>query len=67
MIHKLDQNISEPTGGTKMITLAPSADYVLNQNITLRFFLDWKKTIPYTSTSYPITNMNTGVTLRYTL
>jgi len=67
MIHKLDQNISEPTGGTKMISLLPSVDYILNKNIRLRFFFDWKKTIPYTSTSYPITNMNTGITLRYTL
>ena len=66
-IHRLDQNISEPISGTYSLSVLPSADYRVNRNIDLRLFIDWRKTVPAVSTSFPITSVNGGITFRYTL
>ena len=55
------------TGGTQTIAILITADYQYSKNMNIRFNLDWKKTVPYTSNNFPITSLNTGVTLRYTL
>jgi cell surface protein SprA len=56
--------ISTPTGGTNIISLRSSADYQLTQNINLRLFCDWIKTIPQTSASFPTSNTTGGFSLR---
>lgn len=63
----LDQNTSEATQGAKSWAISPSADYVINKRLSIRAFFDWKRTRPYTSASYPITNTNAGIALRFTL
>lgn len=64
---RLDQQVSEPTRGTKTIRVSPSIDYVINNRLNIRLFFDRNRSIPATSASYPITNTNAGVTLRFTL
>jgi len=65
--HILDQNISEPTRGLKSIRISPSVDYALNEQLTLRWFVDYNRTVPATSQSFPITNIQGGLTVRFTL
>jgi cell surface protein SprA len=65
--HVLDQNVRVPTRGTKTIRISPSVDYIVNNRMTIRVFLDHNRTIPATSQSFPITTVRGGVTLRFSL
>jgi len=44
-----------------------STDYAINKNINIRLFYDRSQTIPATSASFPITNTQAGLTIRYAL
>jgi cell surface protein SprA len=61
----LAQNTNIPTRGQKVITISPTIDYIVNDNLQLRFFYDRRQSIPVMSTSYPITTTRAGVTLRF--
>jgi cell surface protein SprA len=66
--HRLDQaNEAQPTRGQRQIRISPSIDYNLNRRLSLRVFADYSKTVPKTSQSFPITTLNTGVTVQFTL
>ncbi len=65
--HYLDQDLAEPTRGTRDISINPSVDYQVNKRLNLRLFFDFRKTIPKTSAAYPITNTAGGVTVRFSL
>jgi cell surface protein SprA len=66
--HRLDlTSQAEPTRGSRTITISPSVDYALNKQLKLRLFCDYRKTVPKTSQSYPITNINAGVTVQFSL
>jgi cell surface protein SprA len=61
----LAQNIDITTRGQKVITISPSIDYIVNDKLTLHFFYDRRQSIPYVSSSYPITTTRAGLTLRF--
>ena len=61
----LAQNENIPTRGQKVITISPTIDYIVNDNLQLRFYFDRRQSIPVMSTSYPITTTRGGVTLRF--
>lgn len=61
----LAQNLDIITRGQKVITVAPSADYIVSDRLTLRFFVDYRKSIPYTTQSFPITTVKGGLTFRF--
>lgn len=63
----LDQNTSEPTQGALTYSLSPQVDYVINDRLNVRLFVDHRRTKPYTSASFPITNTNGGLAIRFTL
>ncbi len=63
----LDAGLVIPTSGQKLISLMPTIDYVVNQRLDLNFFYRRNATIPVISTSYPISNTEAGVTLRFIL
>ena len=56
-----------PERGTKEISINPNVDYDINENLTMRFFVQYRKSIPKTSLSYTTTNVSGGVTLRFKL
>lgn len=65
--HLLDQENSQITRGLRTIRISPSATYQVNKRLNLRFFFDQSRTIPKTSASFPITNTQAGVTVRFSL
>lgn len=68
LIHKFDTELDpQASRGNKQIRISPSVEYAVSQTLSLRFFFDYNKTIPYTSRSYPITNINSGVTIQFAL
>ncbi|WP_020536687.1 cell surface protein SprA [Lewinella cohaerens] len=64
---KLDSDIFEPTRGSLSINLSPSAEYQLNKNLSLRLFVDYRRTIPRTSAGFPRTDASGGVVVRFQL
>ncbi len=66
--HRLDQlDEAVPTRGARTISINPSVDYSLNKRIKLRLFTYYRKTVPKTSHSFPITTVNAGVTVQFSL
>jgi len=64
---RLDQSNAYGTGGQKEISIQPAIDYVINNRINIKLFFDQRKSIPYISTSAPITNTRAGVNVRISL
>jgi cell surface protein SprA len=64
---KLDQNTAFGTGGQKVVRLAPSIDYVVNNRINLKFYFEQNKMIPKIATTAPVTSTRAGVQVRISL
>ena len=64
---KLDQNTAFGTSGQKVIRLAPTIDYVVNQRVNLKFYFEQNKIIPKIATTAPVTNTKAGVQVRISL
>ncbi len=62
----LSQNIGITSRGQKVIGISPTIDYIVNDQLTLRMFYDRRQSIPYVSSSYPITTTRAGIMLRFT-
>lgn len=67
VIRKIDEGVSQPTGGTNVISIKASADYIINERITVKAFFERIMNIPVISSSFPTTNTNAGISLRLTL
>ncbi|HOY03791.1 MAG TPA: cell surface protein SprA [Saprospiraceae bacterium] len=66
--HQLDQLVEAiPTRGARTISINPSVEYALNRRLKLRFFTDYRKTVPKTSQSFPITTLSSGITVQFQL
>jgi cell surface protein SprA len=65
--HLLDQGVREPTRGSYQLSMSPSAEYKLNQRLSLRFFVDYRRSEPKTSAGYPRTDSSGGVVVRFAL
>lgn len=67
IMRQIVEEISQATAGNLIISLKVSADYIINERISVRAFYDRIITKPATSLSFPTTNTNAGVALRLTL
>lgn len=66
--HTLDINAEPvPTRGTETLSISPSVDYDVNKQLNVRLFYDYRRTIPANSQSFPMTNTQAGVTIRFSL
>ena len=61
----LANNIGSTTRGLRVIRIAPTIDYIVNDRLTLRLFFDRNQSIPYVSSSFPITTTRAGLVLRF--
>jgi cell surface protein SprA len=64
---KLDQGTSFGTSGQKVIRIAPSIDYILNNRISLKLYFEQNRNIPKVSNAFPITNTRGGLQVRISL
>lgn len=64
---KLDQRTSFGTAGQKVIRIAPSIDYVVNNKISIKLYFEQNRSIPKISNAFPITNTRAGVQVRISL
>lgn len=65
-IRKFD-NTNTPTAGMKIISIKPTIDYQASDKVLIRIYYDQRLSKPYTTNSFPTTNVQFGVTARYTL
>jgi cell surface protein SprA len=65
IIRYLDYDNNQVGGGQDMWSLRITADYMLSKNLTAIFFYDHQFSKAVISTMYPITNIHTGITMRY--
>ena len=67
IIRRIEEDSNQPTSGQSLITLKFSADYVVNNRLNLKLFYDQVVTDYVVSSSFPTSNTNVGVSLRFTL
>lgn len=67
IIRRITENVDQLTAGEKVMSIKVPADYTFNNRLNLRLFYDRKVDTPYLSLSYPTTNTNFGLSIRYTL
>ncbi|MEL6274171.1 MAG: cell surface protein SprA, partial [Bacteroidota bacterium] len=64
---KPDQGIREATEGNRTISFSPSAEYQVNNQLSLRAFFDYRRSVPYNSLGFPQTTSAGGVVVRFQL
>ncbi len=64
---KLDQEQAFGTAGQKIIRIAPSIDYILNNRISLKLYFEQNRNMPKISNAFPITNTRGGLQVRISL
>lgn len=65
IVRYLDYNNNQLGGGQNIWSAKLTADYSLTKNITAIFFYDHSFSKAVISTSFPMTNIRSGITLRY--
>ncbi|MGN6294774.1 MAG: cell surface protein SprA [Chitinophagaceae bacterium] len=64
---KLDQGTAFGTSGQKVVRIAPSIDYILNNRVSLKFYFEQNRNIPKISNAFPITNTRAGLQVNISL
>ncbi len=65
IVRNLDYNNNQLSGGQNIWSAKLTADYSFSKNFTAIFFYDHSFSKAVISTSFPITNIRTGLTMRY--
>lgn len=63
----LTGTVPQADRGGKTITLSPNIEYDVNKNLSLRWYFDYNKTIPYTTLSFTNTTLRSGITLKFNI
>jgi len=66
IVRYLDYNNNQLGGGQNIWTLNLTSDYSLSKNLTIIFYYNHSFSKPVISTSFPLTNISSGFTFRYT-
>lgn len=54
------------TMGQRVISIMPTIDYIINDNLQIQFYFDRKQSNPYVNTSFPLTTTRGGLRLTFT-
>jgi cell surface protein SprA len=66
-LRKLVENINQVSTGQRVISINTSAEYLINEKFTIKFFFDKIITNPFVSSQFPNATTNAGFSLRFTL
>jgi len=67
VIRRIEEEQNQITAGQRIFSLKTSADLQVSDKLTVRFFYDHQITEPKISTSFRTSNVNSGISLRFTL
>ncbi len=65
IVRNLNYNNNQLGGGQDMMSIRVTADYSFSRNLTAIFFYDHQFSKAVISTAFPITNVRSGLTIRY--
>ncbi len=66
-LRKLVEDINQVSTGQRIVSINTSAEYLINEKFTVKFFFDKIITNPFVSSQFPNANTNAGFSLRFTL
>jgi len=67
VLRKIIEDVNQISTGQRIITINTSADYLINDKFTIKFFFDKIITNPFVSSQFPNANTNAGFSLKFTL
>lgn len=67
ILRKLVEGVDQISAGQRVISINISADYQLSAKFTIRAFYDQVLNKPYVSNQFPNSNINSGISIRFTL
>ena len=67
VLRRLDQDIDQISSGQRITSLNFSADYMVSQKFTVRFYFDRIMNKPHVANQYPNSTTSGGISLRFTL
>ncbi len=66
-LRKLVEDMDQVSAGGQILSINFSADYQISEKLNFRLFYDHIINNPYVSSQYPNSNINGGISLRFTL
>jgi len=66
-LRKLVEDLDQVSAGGQILSINFSADYQISEKLNFRLFYDHIINNPYVSSQYPNSNINGGISLRFTL
>jgi len=67
IVRRMDVGADQAASGSKIVTLRPNIDYMMNQNLNLQLFFEMNITNPHVSNQFPTNISKGGIKIRYTL
>jgi cell surface protein SprA len=67
LIRKIEERQNQVTAGQRLWSIKTSADMAVSDKLTIRLFYDHQINQPKISISFPTSNVNAGLSLRFTL
>ena len=67
LIRRVEEGQNQVTAGQRLFSIKTSADMAVSDKLTVRLFYDQQLNKPKISTSFPTSNISTGLALRFTL
>ena len=67
IIRRLLEGVNQPTAGLNVYSIKGAADYAVNERLNVRLFYEQTINTPVISTSFPTSNILTGVEVRFSL
>ncbi|PKP23822.1 MAG: hypothetical protein CVU06_06310 [Bacteroidetes bacterium HGW-Bacteroidetes-22] len=67
VLRRIEEGIDQVSSGMRVISLSLSADYQMNQRLTVRAFFEKSLNNPYVSNQYATSLTKGGISLRFSL
>ena len=67
ILRKVIEGTNQPSAGNKTLGVKINADYPINDRFNISAFYDYNANEPFVSSSYPTSNTNAGIAVRFTL
>jgi cell surface protein SprA len=67
ILRKVVERTNQPSAGSQTLTLKVTADYPVNERFNVQAYYNYNANEPFVSSSYPTSNTNAGISIRFTL
>ncbi|MDP2422959.1 MAG: cell surface protein SprA, partial [Bacteroidales bacterium] len=67
VLRRVDEELDQVSAGQNILSINASADYMMNQNLSVRVFFERTATNPFISNQFPNSSTFAGISLRFSL